>query len=141
MPEKGSIQNFEDLECWKACRELRLFIAQDILSMFPSDERYRLGDQIIRAARSATANIAEGYGRFHFADNAKFCALIDGQLLSEAYRTYWSRDLVNAQKLFRAAFAQHAWHARDLKYVLPALLPSRIFQGIVGLADTSRGTD
>jgi len=67
-------------------------------------------------------------------------SLIDGQLLSEAYRTYWSRDLVNAQKLFRAAFARHAWHAKDLKYVLPALLPSRIFQGIVGLASTSRGT-
>lgn len=72
--------------------------------------------------------------------NKSLYALIDGQLLSEAYRTYWSRDLVNAQKLFRAAFAQNAWHARDLKYVLPALLPSRIFQGIVGLADTSRGT-
>jgi glycosyltransferase involved in cell wall biosynthesis len=65
--------------------------------------------------------------------------LVDGQLLNEAYRTYWSRDLVNAQKLFRAAFARRAWHAKDLKYVLPALLPSRVFQGIVGLASTSRG--
>jgi GT2 family glycosyltransferase len=68
------------------------------------------------------------------------CQLVDGQLLKEAYRTYWSRDLVNAQKLFRAAFAQRAWRAKDLKYLLPALLPSRLFRGIVGLADTSRGT-
>ena len=66
--------------------------------------------------------------------------LVDGQLLNEAYRTYWSRDLVNAQKLFRAAFARRAWHTKDLKYLLPALLPSRLFQGIVGLASTSRGT-
>lgn len=66
--------------------------------------------------------------------------LTDGQLLSEAYRTYWSRDLENAQKLFRAAFTRRAWQAKDLKYVLPALLPSRMFQGIVGLASTSRGT-
>ena len=65
--------------------------------------------------------------------------LVDGQLLSEAYRTYWSRDLVNAQKLFRAAFARRAWHMKDLKYLLPALLPSRLFKGIVNLADTSRG--
>ena len=64
--------------------------------------------------------------------------LVDGQLLSEAYRTYWSRDLVNAQKLFRAAFARRAWHMKDLKYLLPALLPSRLFKGIVNLADTSR---
>jgi glycosyltransferase involved in cell wall biosynthesis len=66
--------------------------------------------------------------------------LVDGQLLHEAYRTYWRRDLANAQKLFRAAFARRAWHAKDLKYLLPALLPARLFQGIVGLADSSRGT-
>jgi four helix bundle protein len=34
----------------------------------------RLAGQLIRAARSMTANIAEGYGRFHFLDNAKFCS-------------------------------------------------------------------
>jgi four helix bundle protein len=33
-----------------------------------------LVDQLIRAARSSTANIAEGYGRFHYLDNAKFCS-------------------------------------------------------------------
>ena len=65
--------------------------------------------------------------------------LIDGQLLNEAYRTYWNRDLVNAQKLFRAAFTRRAWQAKDLKYVIPALLPPRLFQGIVSLASTSRG--
>mgnify|MGYP001570064879 FL=1 len=64
--------------------------------------------------------------------------LVDGQLLNEAYRTYWSRDLANAQKLFRAAFARRAWHPRDLKYLLPALLPPRMFRGIVNLAGTSR---
>jgi glycosyltransferase involved in cell wall biosynthesis len=66
--------------------------------------------------------------------------LVDGQLLSEAYRTYWNRDLVNAQKLFRAAFARRAWHRKDLKYLLPALLPSRLFKEVVNLADISRGT-
>ena len=30
--------------------------------------------QILRSARSTTANIAEGYGRFHYLDNAKFCS-------------------------------------------------------------------
>ena len=65
--------------------------------------------------------------------------LVDGQLLNEAYRTYWNRDLVNAQKLFRAAFTRRAWQAKDLKYVIPALLPPRLFQGIVSLASTSRG--
>jgi glycosyltransferase involved in cell wall biosynthesis len=63
--------------------------------------------------------------------------LVDGHLLSEAYRSYWSRDYENAQKLFRAAFIRRVWHAKDLKYMLPALLPGRLFKGIVELAGTS----
>ncbi len=63
--------------------------------------------------------------------------LVDGQLLKEAYRAYWRRDLGNAQKLFRVAFSQRAWKAKDLKYILPALLPGRAFQGLVGVADHS----
>lgn len=66
--------------------------------------------------------------------------LVDGPVLNEAYRTYWSRDLVNAQKLFRAAFTRRIWQVKDLKYILPALLPTRLFQGIVGLASTSGET-
>ena len=30
-------------------------------------------DQIKRSSRSVIANIAEGYGRFHYLDNIKFC--------------------------------------------------------------------
>ncbi len=65
---------FEELNCWKACRELRVFVAKEVLPILPKHEKYRLGDQILRAARSSTANLAEGYGRFHFMDNAKFCS-------------------------------------------------------------------
>lgn len=68
------IRTFEDLECWKACRELRIFVARGLCKALSKDERYRLGDQILRSARSTTANIAEGYGRFHYLDNAKFCS-------------------------------------------------------------------
>jgi four helix bundle protein len=72
--ERDPIRTFEDLECWKRCRELRLFIVKEIIPALPKEERFRLGDQLLRAARSTTANIAEGYGRFHYLDNAKFCS-------------------------------------------------------------------
>ena len=68
------IRSFEDLECWKACRDLRRFVSTEVVPKLPKDERYRMGDQLLRAARSTTANIAEGYGRFHYLDNAKFCS-------------------------------------------------------------------
>lgn len=71
-------QNFEQLECWKTCRSLRLFVVNKIVPLLPPEERYRLTDQLIRAARSTTANIAEGDGRFHYLDNAKFCRISRG---------------------------------------------------------------
>ena len=74
MKSEHQIRTFEDLECWKACRKLRLFVAKEILPILPRDEKYRLKDQMLKAARSTTANIAEGYGRFHYLDNAKFCS-------------------------------------------------------------------
>jgi glycosyltransferase involved in cell wall biosynthesis len=66
--------------------------------------------------------------------------LVDGQLLQEAYRAYWNRDLENAQKLFRAALKRGTWQGKDLKYLLPALVPFRAFQRLIGLADKAQGS-
>jgi four helix bundle protein len=68
------IKTFEDLLCWQACRDLRLFVANKVLPALPQGENYRLREQILKASRSTTANLAEGYGRFHYKDNAKFCS-------------------------------------------------------------------
>lgn len=72
------IASFEDLKCWKAGREFRVFVARSVVPTLPREERFRLGDQLIRAARSITANIAEGYGRYHYLDNSKFCSVARG---------------------------------------------------------------
>ena len=69
---------FEDLNCWKAGRELYLFIRREIISTFPPSEKYDLTSQILRSARSVKANIAEGYGRFHYKDDAKFLSYARG---------------------------------------------------------------
>jgi four helix bundle protein len=76
MPE--TIRSFEDLRCWQDAREFRLYIARSVVSALPKEERYRLGDQLLRSARSITANIAEGYGRYHYLDNSKFCSIARG---------------------------------------------------------------
>ena len=73
------INNFEELEVWKESRNLRMQISI-ILKSFPSEEKYRIVDQLIRATRSITANIAEGHGRFHFQENIQFCRQARGSL-------------------------------------------------------------
>lgn len=47
---------------------------------FPKDEKFKLIDQMIRASRSVTANIAEGYGRYHYQENIQFCRHSRGSL-------------------------------------------------------------
>jgi len=54
---------------------VRLYIAATRL---PDSERYNLSAQIRRAAVSLTANIAEGYGRFHFKENIQYCRIARG---------------------------------------------------------------
>jgi len=66
------IKSFEDLEVWQSCRELRKRLTK-LAKNLPVEEKFRLADQIIRAARSVTNNLAEGYGRFHYQENIQFC--------------------------------------------------------------------
>ena len=86
------IRTFEDLDCWKACRALRLFVARELCPVLPKEERFRLADQVLRAARSSTANIAEGYGRFHYLDNAKFCSNARGSCWEVVDHMITARD-------------------------------------------------
>jgi four helix bundle protein len=71
--------DFRDLDVWKKCREIRLIVWK-LCKEFPAEEKFRLTDQMIRASRSSTANIAEGYGRFHFQENIQFCRQSRGSL-------------------------------------------------------------
>jgi four helix bundle protein len=73
------MRTFEDLDCWKKVTSLRRTLAE-LIKGFPAAEKYRLTDQITRAARSATSNIAEGFGRFHYQENIQYCRQTRGSL-------------------------------------------------------------
>ena len=79
----GGLKSFEELEAWKACRAFRIFIAREVTSKLTKQREYSLEDQLKRSSRSTTHNIAEGFGRFHYRDNYKFCSIARGSL-SEA---------------------------------------------------------
>jgi len=76
---RESFRSFEDLECWKACTEVRRFITE-LVKKYPKEEKYALVDDMKRAARSTTHNVAEGFGRFHFQENVQFCRISRGSL-------------------------------------------------------------
>ena len=73
------ISGFETLEVWKQARVFRIMII-DLCKQLPQEEKFRLIDQLKRSSRSVTANIVEGYGRFHYFDNLKFCRDARGSL-------------------------------------------------------------
>ncbi|HEX7260714.1 MAG TPA: four helix bundle protein [Luteolibacter sp.] len=78
--EEEYTKTFEDLEAWKAGRELRIFVFRQIVPILKNLREFELCDQIKRASRSVTHNIAEGHGRFHFLDNYRFCSQARGSL-------------------------------------------------------------
>jgi len=71
--------NYESLDVWQECQLFRNQISSTVKT-FPIEEKYRLSDQLIRASRSVTANIAEGHGRYHFQENTQFCRQGRGSL-------------------------------------------------------------
>lgn len=74
-----TVNTFEDLEVWKLARELKNNI-YDLTNNLPHDERYNLKLQLRKASTSITANIAEGFGRYHYQENIQFCRQARGSL-------------------------------------------------------------
>jgi four helix bundle protein len=72
-------RGFKDLECWQKARELRNKI-RILVRKFPDTEKYKLTPQIKDSTRSVTRNIAEGYGRFTYADTRHFFIQARGSL-------------------------------------------------------------
>jgi four helix bundle protein len=73
------VKTFEELDCWKKAAALRKRLSA-LSKSFPPDEKYRLTDQLIRASRSVTANLAEGFGRFHHQEYIQYCRQSRGSL-------------------------------------------------------------
>jgi four helix bundle protein len=67
-----SNRDFTTLEAWKKARKVKLFFYNSVLPLLPKEERYGLRSQIQNASVSCAANIAEGYGRYHYQGGIQF---------------------------------------------------------------------
>lgn len=75
-----AIKDFTDLEIWQLAKQLVIKIYR-LLKTFPQEEKFGIVAQIKDAGVSIAANIAEGFGRFHFKDRIKFYFNSRGSLL------------------------------------------------------------
>lgn len=75
MPTYSS---FKELDCWKKCQLAKIWVYA-FLKQVPKNE-FDVHDNMKRAARSTTRNIAEGFGRFHYKENIQFCRISRGSL-------------------------------------------------------------
>lgn len=93
----GSIEKLEAYKKAKLLRHKLIIIARK----FPAEEKYRLTDQLIRASRSITANIAEEYGKYHYQENIQYCHQARGSLL-ECYDhlTFSNEESLISEGLF-----------------------------------------
>ncbi|QQX75947.1 MULTISPECIES: four helix bundle protein [Aequorivita] len=73
-------ENFEKLHCWQACYDLKTYLKTNISEKLPKTEKFELYSQILRASRSSTANIAEGWGRYHYKENINFLRFSRGSV-------------------------------------------------------------
>ena len=76
----STILRIYDLEAWKLARALRIDVTKHAKT-FPAHEKYLLNDQLTRAVRSISANIAEGFGRYHDKESSQYYRQAKGSLI------------------------------------------------------------
>jgi four helix bundle protein len=84
-------KGYKDLECYIQSRLLRIFVS-DLIKKFPAYEKFHLTSQILDSSRSISANIAEGYGRFTYADTRSFFIISRGSTTETLEHLTIARD-------------------------------------------------
>jgi len=83
----------EELAVWTKSKEFATSIYRLVIPALPVEERWALSTQLRRSAASIPANIAEGYGRYYYQDNVRFCYIARGSLQEVVSHLSLCRDL------------------------------------------------
>ncbi len=107
-------RSFEQLKVWQLARAFRHRVYH-VSRSWPKQEMYGLTAQIRDAAVSVTANIAEGYGRYHYRENIQLCRVARGSMNEVLDHLYTASDEGDIdQKTFDELYAQ----GREVERVL-----------------------
>jgi len=132
-------------EQWATCMDYDLWLrigtrwpivlVEQVLAFY----RHNVGGQITsqqwRQARNVMLVKKHFINKFpnvvkHLSEN-RLKELVDGALLKRGYDAYWKRDLVSAHKIFRICLYNRYYKIKDLKYILPSILPENAFKKFV----------
>ncbi|HEY3277351.1 MAG TPA: four helix bundle protein [Syntrophorhabdaceae bacterium] len=88
----------EELQIYGIARELSR-IGWNVYRELKNEYRFGIGRQYLEAADSVGANIAEGYGRYHYLDSIKFYYNARGSLWEFKHWTdlLHERDLISKE--------------------------------------------
>ena len=116
--------SLEKLEAYKLARVLS-DIAWKVYENLDWQIKKMLGSQFVGSVDSTGANIAEGYGRFHYLDKVKFYYNARGSLLESRH---WL-DLLRERKLIdKDLYLEYLNIYNELRAVLNGLIKSAMLQ-------------
>jgi len=112
--------SLDKLEAYLTARELSRS-AWDVYQLLGWEDRKTMGNQFLEATDSVGANIAEGFGRFHFLDKAKFYYNARASLLESKH---WLGLLAERGKTSSPHKEKFLNHYKNLRPCLAGLINS-----------------
>ena len=113
--EKSTYIPLKDLKIYQLARQLSK-IAWEIYSKMSFEEKKTMGDQFLSSTDSIGANIAEGYGRFHYLDKVKF--FYNSRASHMESTIHWIELLFEREKISKEIFEQFQTIAKELQVKL-----------------------
>lgn len=88
-----SVQGLKRLKVWARTMDFALKIYKEVLPLMPAEEKWALKQQLRRSSVSISSNIAEGYGRYNYQDNVRFCYIARGSLEEALSQIVFSHEI------------------------------------------------
>lgn len=118
MESKNYIQ-LKDMKVYQLARQLSSK-AWEVYSKMSFEQKKIIGDQFITSIDSVGANIAEGYGRFHYLDKARFYYNSRGSLFEST--EHWLELLYERKMIDLSVFQSFQDIAKELQIKLNNLI-------------------
>ncbi len=113
-----SYHSLEDLEVYTLAEGFSNDIWQIVITWDYLD-KHTVGKQLIRSADSIGANIAEGYGRYHYKENRNFCYFSRGLVMEtkSCLKKARNRELLPEETFVNLIEKLHSIHLKLNAYL------------------------